>query len=430
MLPVYQDFILNTGETGGPVAEMLQSTGSDPSLARPYINPEDGNRAYVSVPTGKMTRNAKGRLEKEYKEVRIKDFVDDTGIALPVFNATSLRKEEWLELDKQVIGAARYRLRAWSDLQASSTYRVDAMRTMILEHETMSDPGIAVEDMDGLTEGKHDAPLNQLQGLPISIKHVDFWFSKRRLSISRNNPSTALDTRMGEAAGFRLGEAVEKQTIGMTTGPVYGGQSTQYSGYGRTSQIYGYINFPARLTKTNLTTPLGTNASSTLADVLAMRDQLRARKMYGPYMLYHTNDWDQFLDNDYILSGGNVATQTLRDRLRAIDGIMDVRRLDMFFGVAPQTNPYFASTTQTGTTGQQIYAGPGGDIDVTPKAYSLLMVQMNQQTARAVIGMDITTVQWESQGGQRLNFKVLCSYQPQLFADYYGNCGVLQATTS
>jgi hypothetical protein len=58
----------------------------------------------------------------------------------------------------------------------------------------------------------------------------------------------------------------------------------------------------------------------------------------------------------------------------------------------------------------------------------MVMVQMTPDVARAVNGMDITTVQWESQGGMRLNFKVMCIQVPQLRADYYGNCGILDAT--
>lgn len=431
MLPIYQDFILNTGEAQGPVAELLLTTGGDPSLSRPYLNPDDGNRPYVSVPTGKLVVNTTtGRKEKAYTEVRIKDFRDATDINLPVWNATSLRKEEWLELDRDVIGAARYPLKAWSDLAASSTKRVDAMKKMILEYETGNDPGIAVEDMDGMTEGRNDAPLNKLEGLPLSIKHVDFWMSKRLLSVSRNNPESAIDTRMGESAGARLGEMVEKQVIGLSTGPIYGGNSTQVGGYGRTSQIYGYTNFPARTVQTNLTAPTTTNQSTTISEVLAILDRMKLRKQFGPFMVYTTNDWDQYLDADYVLVGGNVATQTLRQRLLAIPAIVDVRRLDMWFATAIQTNPYWTTAT-VGTTGQPVYTGPGGEnIDATLKPFSLLVVNMNKRTAQAVIGMDMTTIQWETLGGQRLNFKVLCSYQPIIYADFYGNCGVYHASTT
>ena len=60
----------------------------------------------------------------------------------------------------------------------------------------------------------------------------------------------------------------------------------------------------------------------------------------------------------------------------------------------------------------------------------MIMVQMTPDVARAVNGMDITTVQWESVGGMRLNFKVMAIQVPQLRADYDGRCGIVHATTA
>jgi hypothetical protein len=361
------------------------------------------------VNTGRReyNKNTK-RLEPVYEKVRVNDLIAN-GIHLPVYNATTLRKEEWIELDRVVLRAARFRLRAWADLAAANSFGgFNGMSKMILEHETMSDPGEAQVDMDGLSEGRGDSPQFQLQGLPLPITHSDFWFSARRLAVSRNT-GTPLDTTMGEAAGRRVAEMVEKTLLGVETGITYGGNSTYVGGYGRTSSVYGYTNFPNRLTKTNLTVPNGTNAASTLADVLAMRDALYLNKFYGPFMLYHSNDWDKYLDNDYILTGGNVATQTLRERLKAIEGIMDVRRLD-----------FLTSTTFPNDPARITTAHP----------FTLLMVQMTADVCRAVNGMDITTVQWESVGGMKVHFKVLTISVPQLRADYYGNCGIMHATTS
>jgi hypothetical protein len=385
----------------------------DPGMLRPYF--DRNGRPAVTINTGRTTLvRGEQRPLREHRLIR--DLVNN-GIMSPVFNATSLRKEEWLELDRVVLRAARYRLRAWSDLAAANSFGgFNGMSKLLLEHETMSDPGVAVVDMDGLTEGRTDAPKFQLEGLPLPITHSDFWFSSRRLAVSRNT-GTPLDTTMGEAAGRRVAEMIEKTTIGVNTGITYGGASTQTGGYGRTSSVYGYINFTPRLTKTNLTTPLGTNPEATLSDVLTMRDSLFLNKFYGPFMLYHSNDWDKFMDNDYaraVVGATSVATsKTLRQRLRDVEGITDVRRLDFLF----------ASQLSSAS-------GPGTDVDATLKAFRLIMVQMTPDVARAVNGMDITTVQWESVGGMRLNFKVMCIQVPQLRADNYGNCGILDAATS
>jgi len=183
--------------------------------------------------------------------------------------------------------------------------------------------------------------------------------------------------------------------------------------------VYGYTNFPARITTAANHNPSnfgGYTPANTLADVLAMIDLSRANKFYGPWMLYHSNDWDKYMDTDYILTGGNVATQTLRNRLRAIDGIQDVRRLDMMFGTAP-----------VAPSGGSLNYGDKYD---TLNPFTLLLVQMTPDVCRMVNGMDITTVQWESKGGLQLNFKVMAIQVPQLRADYYNRCGIIHGTCS
>lgn len=413
------DFIHN-GVGIGPLAERMADVRFDPGMLRPFMDtdPNSPTRGKPCVIiNGKWKYNTKTGKEERTKQQVTVNHLQERGFNSPVFNATTLRKEEWDMLDTVVLRAARFRLRAWADLAAANSFGgFNGMSKLILEHETMSDPGIANVDMDGLAAGQGDTPLFQLQGLPLPITHSDFWFSARRLAVSRNT-GTPLDTVMGEAAGRRVAETIEKTLIGTNTGITYGGNSTQVGGYGRASQVYGYTNFTPRLTFTTLTAPTagGWTAATTLKNVLAMRDQLYLNKFYGPFMLYTSNDWDQYMDNDYILTGGNVATQTLRERLKSIEGIMDVRRLDFLFAAAP--NPA---------------KGPGGEgfTATATSPFTLLMVQMTPDVARAVNGMDITTVQWETLGGLKLSFKVMCVQVPQLRADYYGNCGLLHATTA
>lgn len=395
----------------------------DVGLRRPYYDKYD--RPCVTVNTGRWT------VEKgERKPLRERRFVRDlilAGQLPPVFNATALRKEEWIELDTAVLRAGRYRLQLWSDLMANQPYGgFNGMSKMILEHETMNDPGEAIVDMNGLTEGRGDQPLFQLEGLPLPITHCDFHTDARKQAISRNT-GTPFDVTMGEAAGRRVAESIEKTSIGIRTGITYGGLSSHYGGYGRTSQVYGMTNFTTRLTKTNITAPTSGSwvPTTLLNEVLACLDQLKAAKMFGPYMMYTTNDWDRYLDADYfyaLTSGAVAPTKTLRNRLREIEGIKDVKRLDMWFGSTTNANNQVITNTAT--------YGPGGDVDATLKAYSFAIVQMTPDVIRAVNGMDITTTQWETVGGMQINFKVMAIQVPQVRADYYGNCGILHATTS
>lgn len=392
---MFTDFVLNSAPEGGVAVDFLDPNHRfETGLLRPYVDIHTKEKM-VTINTGRKTFDKKtNQFVPVYEEVSLNELMAN-GVNSPVANAASLRKDEWIALDTVVIRAARQRLRAWADLSAANSYGLNGMARTVLEHETMSDPGEAQVDMDGLTEGRTDAPRFQLEALPLPITHSDFWFSSRKLAISRNS-GTPLDTVMAEAAGRRVAEAIEKTLIGAQTGLAFGTDSR----YGRASQVYGYTNFPARVTYTSVTNPStgGWKPSDTINNVLAMRELLYDRNMYGPFMLYHSADWDQYLDGDYYAlatSGMTAPNQTLRQRLTSIEGIQGVRRLDFF------------ST-----------------------AFSLVLVQMTADVVRAVNGMDITTVQWESQGGMRLNFKVMAIQVPQIRADYNGNCGICHGTTS
>lgn len=392
---MFVDFIIN-GQGHGAVAERLQEVRYDPHLMRPYID-EDGTPC-CTINTGRRQRNAEtNRMEPVLEVYTIRE-LRDMGIESPVFNAATLRKDEWIQLDRVVQESYLERLRAWTDLQAAASFGgFDAMSKMVLEHETMNKPGIALMDMDGDRDGQADTPLFQLEGMPLPLVYSSFSYSKRRLMASRNS-GTPLDTVMGRFAGRAVAEVIERVTIGTLAGMTYGA-STRYS---RASTVYGYTTFPDRLLKTDLTVPTGLNPQATVDDVLEMREQLYDAKRFGPYMIYHSTDWDRYLDNDYAFTAGATygvnPNKTLRNRLREIDGIMDVRRLDF---LTSDNDPF-----------------------------TLIMVQMTEDVCRAIDGMGLSTVQWESMGGARINFRSMAIQVPQMRSDYDGNCGILQATTA
>lgn len=366
--------LIHNGVAHGDVASQLLQTGGDYNVLRPYIG-EDG-RSYVNRLTGNTDKNGRPVYE-----------------AVPTMNAATLRKDEWVRFDQVVIRAARQRLRAWADLRNANTYGgFDGMSSMILEHETMSDPGEAFVDFDAMTEGRRDAPLFQLEGLPLPIIHSPFWYSLRRLLISRKL-GTPLDTAMGEAAGRRVAEEIEKMCIGTVTGPAL--SPTNVSEYGRTPQVYGYTNFPDRITKTDILAP--TDGAWTPAravdDVLDMIESLNTAGFYGPFRCYHSTDWSKYMDQDYSSAKGD---NTLRQRIANIDQI----------------------------------SGEPVRLDYLTNTFTILLVQMTPDVARAVNGMEIRTVQWQTMGGMRQNFKVMAIQVPQLRADYNGNCGIAHGTTS
>jgi hypothetical protein len=54
---------------------------------------------------------------------------------------------------------------------------------------------------------------------------------------------------------------------------------------------------------------------------------------------------------------------------------------------------------------------------------------MDTGTIRLVIGMDVTTLEWDDMGGLRKNYKVMNIIIPQLRADYDSNTGILHGST-
>lgn len=401
-----------------PVSE-VESGVYDPYLRRPFI-PEWSNKPHVLVNTGRWSVE-KGKRVPLRESVPVVNLLN-SGVITPVLlaaNATALRKEQWIHLDTAILKSVRPRLKAWADLVAANTFGgFNAMGKMTLEYEAMSDPGFAVTDMEGLAEGHADAPLFKLRSLPLPLTYSDFWFSQRRLEVSRGG-DTPFDTTMGEAAGRRVAESLEMTCIGtggfegLSYGGVTSGPTAHDPDLGST--VYGYLTYPNRVTKTDVTAPTAANwhPGTLLNEFLECIRDLRLTNFHGPFVVYTSFDWDPYLDNDYyvlVTSGAANMTpsRTLRDRLRQIEGIQDVRSLD------------FLGPTNALRHEKIIGNHP----------FTLVFVQMTSDVARAVVGQDITTVQWETRGGLQIHWRVMTIQVPNLRSDYNGKCGILQATTS
>lgn len=403
---MFVDYVMN-GQGFGPVGQEMARIGFDPGYKRPFLDSND--RACVTIRTGRTENreDANGGLicnragvPIEYpvmETVYCKDLVAN-GMMAPVNNATTLRKNEWIELDAAVLRQARARLRAWADLAAVATITINGMAKSMFEWESMNELGEAVMDMDGLTSGRDEDLLYQLEGLPLPITHSDFTVKERKLMESRSS-STPYDTTRAEQAGRRVAELIEKHVIGQVA--AYGPWGDTSGIYNTSPSVYGWTTEPSRITG-SLTAPTAANHGTTVAEVLAMRDLLMANNYFGPYMLYHDYGWDQWMDGDYVVGTStqgytSVPTgATLRNRLRAIEGITDVRRLDLW--------------------------------QPTTSATQLLLVQMTPEVGRAVMGMPIRTLQWDTVGGLLKNFKVMAIMVPNIRHDFRGNDAATSGT--
>ena len=345
------DFLYN-GHASGDVASTLMANNFDPHVLRPYIGNDGKN--YVTVNNGSKSI---------------------------VTNApASLRKDEWIALDDVVLKAAQQRLNAVADLRAAGLqYNIpNGMGKTVLQYQNQSDISAASVSMDGLNQSDSDRPEYDLINLPLPIIHKDFRFSAREVLASRNGNSP-LDTTVAELAARKVAEEAENLLLGVSDSYAYGGGT-----------IYGYTNFPSRLTKT-MTAPSSSNHATTVQEVLAMKTQSQDAKHFGPWFCYCSTSWDQYMDEDYSQSKGDI---TLRDRIGQIEGIDRPKTLDFL------------------------------------PANTLLLVQKSSDVVREVIGMDITTVQWEAKGGMELNFKVMGIMIPQLRKDFAGNTGIVHGSYS
>jgi len=59
------------------------------------------------------------------------------------------------------------------------------------------------------------------------------------------------------------------------------------------------------------------------------------------------------------------------------------------------------------------------------EGWQAVLLEMKTNVVRAIIGMEIVTVQWDSLDSMEKNFKVMCILVPQYRADHYSRTGIV-----
>jgi uncharacterized linocin/CFP29 family protein len=359
-MPENMDFVGN-GKGQGEVAQLLLTQGRlDPSGMRPFLG-EDG-KAYVSVYIG-GDRNKPTSYRN--REINV--------------NATTLRRDEWKQLDEAVIPIAESRLNGIQDLISNGlTYNLgNAMGTTVLEQHDISDAMEAALTMDGVTRSPGDRPVYGVTYLPIPIIHVDYEINARVLAASRNmgNP---LDTTSAERAARKVAEKLEAMLFTNTTYPWGGGT------------IFSYLNYTHRnqVTLDTKWTTSGVTGATIVDDIRTMKQASLDAHFYGPWMLYVPSAYETLLDDDYTTG----YPKTIRARILEIAGIKGIKVID------------------------------------TLTADNILMVQMTSDVVRLVRGMGIQNIEWQTEGKFITKYKVITIQVPQLRADQDGHCGIVHAT--
>jgi hypothetical protein len=356
----------------GDVVTRLLKNGFDPCCIRPYLF---NGKNYIDQHKG--YDNATGKAIYE---------------SVPTMNAATLRKDDWVMIDQAVVTAALPRLRFFNDLRSAglNVNLPNALGKTVWQYERQSNITGATVSMDGIRKGDADRPMYDMDQMPLPIIHKDFSFSARQIAVSRNS-NMPVDTTTAAHAAQMVALEVERLSLGVADKYSYGG-----------GNVYGLINYPFRLTKV-FTNPFYSDGTRDpawtpgllLQELLDARLALNKTFHYGPYNIYVSMDWDSVLDNDFnVYTSGIGAAMTLRERLLKVEAIQSIKTSE--------------------------FLPPG----------TLVMLEMNSNTIQAITGMDITTVQWQTEGGFEIHFKVLCILLPRLKADFYGRTGILHGRTA
>ncbi len=289
-----------------------------------------------------------------------------------------LRKDEWVKFDEVVVEIARSRLIAVGDLVSRGlTFDLpNALGTTVIEYEKISDMEPAKLSMSGVTEEGNDRVEYTLESLPVPIGHKEFNINIRALTASRTR-GIPLDTTQAAVSARKLAE--------LNDSTVFKGATITVSG----KTIPGYLTAADRNTGSltgdwELTAQTGTII---IADVLAMVKALVGDNMFGPYVLYVPINYGVKLDEDFKAN----SDKTIRERLLQIEEITAVR----------------ATTNLAG--------GASGEV---------VLVQMTSDVVDMVMGIEPTTVQWETAGGMITNFKVLSIMLPRVKSDALLQSGI------
>lgn len=358
------DFIMNGSPHGNNgIAEMICADDFNPHHLRPWTG-ADG-RSYITNHV----------YDKKQKKV----------VAVPqlISNRPSLlRKDEWMQVDDIVEETARASPRIWGDLASAGLMKVipNGMGITILQHQTSSYAGAATISMDGLRESERARPKYDIGGIPLPITHEDISFSSREIATSRRL-GIGVDLDQVREATLNCIESVERLTLGTSSSYSYGGYT-----------IYGLTNHPNRIAGT-VTSP--TNSGWTPRrhqdEINAMLQQTVDVNYRGPYGIYYSRSWGQYLNMDYSEA---YAGSSLRTRVAQNDNVRFVRTLDFLSG------------------------------------YQVIVVMLDRKVIRGLNGLNLQTVQWMSHGGFQSNLKVFCIYVPQVRADANGNTGLVHAVAA
>jgi len=291
-----------------------------------------------------------------------------------------LTYDEWKDIDTVVLQEAQRRLVGVQDLISRGLVRTGGgLGSTVLQWQDMSDTDDAEVNMDGVSRGAKDRPEFDTNYLPLPIIHRDFSFSIREIESSRNRTSSQpLDLTMAEEAARKVAEKAESI--------LFTGLSA-YSLGTNGGTIRGYTDHPDRNTQTLSQNwdASGKSGQEILTDVLNAKQALINDRHYGPFMLYIPTAYETVLDDEFSTN----YPRSIRSRLLELDGLIGIKVSDFL------------------------------------TANNVILVSMQSSVVRMIEGLPLTTVQWETEGGMQVNFKVMTILVPQIRSTQGNRSGIV-----
>lgn len=297
-----------------------------------------------------------------------------------------LREDEWQEVDKAVMQAARYPLRFVNLLRSRGLIKslTGGLGVLTSAWYAASEMTPATVNLTGRGVVERDLPEMLQFGVPIPIVFKEFNIGKRMLLASRRTGEGIDVTAAGEASRVTA-EGIENTFINGADGVTLNGM-----------RLWGVRNHPNRITDT--VTNFGGGAWSTITNIVPtvngmINAAMNTGRHYGPYVLFLSTTQYNLAGNTYYTDGSG---QTPLQRLRQLANIEAVEHLP----------------------------------DPVLPAGELLLVQLTADVVDGVEAMELQPLEWMSGDGLEIMFKVMAAIAVRVKARYDGKSGLVHATGS
>lgn len=287
----------------------------------------------------------------------------------PLATNTTLRKDEWEQIDSRVNDVMRERLTIVEDLRAAGLVTPISVGTILRVTERLEDFDTAEVSFDGDTAPQRNKANFKRDVIPVPVISKDFTINWRQLEASRKR-GDPLDVTSAAMAARKVRDQLQNLfAVGFGSGP---GSNPQNSSDGQS--IPGLTTHANRMIGT-ITQDWddGTNPTP-VADVQAFLQLAYASNFFGPFNIYVAKNYWAPIQADYSSAKGD---NTIMQRILDFVDVRAIRPLDHL------------------------------------PADAVVMVQMTEDVLELTEAQAPTTVQWEKNPFV-MNFRVLAVAGPHI----------------